>query len=71
MPTLRTYSYAINDKAIAAGYQTLRGSYSIIPGKPVEVGSRRQHLMDRHVVDDVNGTFRTVHQPVPEPELGL
>lgn len=67
MPTLRTYSYAINDKAIAAGYQTLRGSHSIIPGKPVEVGSRRQHLMDRHVVDDVNGTFRTVHQPVKHP----
>ncbi len=64
MPTLNTYSYAINDKAITAGYQTLRGSRAIIPGEPVEVGSRRQLLMDRHVVDDVNGAFRTVHQPV-------
>lgn len=67
MPTLDIYRYAMNETAIAKGMQTLRGSHAIIPGEPVDVGSRRQLLMDRHVVDDVNGAFRTVHQPLKHP----
>lgn len=64
MPTLRTYNYAMTEAAITRGLQTLRGSHDIIPGEPVEVGHQRQLLMDRYVVDDFNGAFRTVHQPV-------
>ena len=67
MPTLDVYSYAINESSFARGLQTLRGSHDIIPGEPIEVGSQRQLLMDRHVVEDVNGTFRTVHQPLKHP----
>ena len=68
MPTLKTYNYALNnEKSIRRGLQTLRGSRDILPGKPVEIGSDRQLLMDRHVVDDINGAFRTVHQPVKHP----
>ncbi len=71
MPTLRTYDYMLNDDVFRSGSQTLRGSHSIIPGEPVEVGHRRQLLMDWHVVDDLNGCRRTVHQPVKHPDNPL
>lgn len=66
MPTLRTYSYALN--GLDSGIQTLRGSHEIIDGQPVHVGRQRQLLMDWHVVDDLNGAYRTVHQPQKHPD---
>ncbi len=68
MPTIRTYDYAMSsEKSMKQGVQTLRGSHDIVPGESMEIGSRRQLLMDRHVVDDLNGAFRTVHQPAKHP----
>lgn len=63
MPTAHMYSYALIDKVIRRGRQTLRNSHDIRPIDPVTVGHERQLLMDRHIVDDVNGCYRTVHQP--------
>ena len=67
MATSHTVNYAINDTSLNRGIQTLRHSRDIIPGEPVHVGRERQLLMDRHVVDDLNGCHRTVHQPVKHP----
>ncbi len=41
----------------------IAGSHSIVPSEPVRVGSVRQLLMDRHVVDTTWNCFRTVHKP--------
>ncbi len=72
MSTLRTYSYAMNkEQSRRKGIQTLRGSHDIIPGEPVKVGHERQLLMDWHVVDDLNGCYRTVHQPDKHPDNPL
>lgn len=54
----------MHEDAFRKGFQTLRHSYEIVPGQPVEVGRQPQLLMDWHVVDDLNGTHRTVHLPV-------
>ena len=37
-------------------------------GEPVEVGHETQLLMDWHVLDDMNGCYRTVHQPTKHPD---
>ncbi len=62
MPTLQTYNYALKEGNLDAGIQTIAGSHDIVPIDPVEVGHDRQLLMDWHVVDDLNGCCRTVHQ---------
>ena len=69
MATLKSYRQALEKPdSIHKGTQTLRGSHDICPGQPVEVGHQRQLLMDRQVVDDLNGCYRTVHQPVKHPD---
>ena len=73
MSTLRTYSYTLGmeekkKKSRRKGVQTLRGSHDIIPGQPLQVGNERQLLMDWHILDDMNGCYRTVHQPVKHPD---
>ena len=68
MPTLEIFNYAFNENSLRRGTQTLRDSYDIIPGEAVDVGNERQLLMDWHVVDDLNGARRTVHQPVKHPD---
>ncbi len=68
MPTLRTYTYAMNSENLKVGMQTMRGNTRLIPGEPVQVGSTPQLLMDRYVVDDLNGCVRRVHEPVKRPE---
>ena len=68
MATVKSISYALNSRAFRRGSQTLRGSHEIIPIEPVHVGHKRQLLMDRYVVDDLNGCHRTVHQPVKHPD---
>ena len=67
MTTLHSYRYAINERSIRRGVQTLRHSHSILPTEPVPVGHKRQLLMDRHVVDDLNGATRSVQQPLKHP----
>ena len=42
---------------------TFQGSYGVVPTEPLEVGNRRQLLMDRYVVEDVCECRRVVHQP--------
>ena len=69
MPTIRIYTYALGDaEHLEVGMQTMRGNTRLIAGEPVEVGTARQLLMDRHVVDDLNGCVRRAHQPVKRPE---
>ncbi len=63
---LRTYDYAL--KNFDRGIQTLRGSHRIAPHGAVDVGHGLQLHMDWHVVDDLNGTRRTVHQPARHPD---
>ena len=68
MPTIRLYNYAMKEAGLDVGIQTLGGSHDIRPVDPVEVGHDRQLLMDWHVVDDLNGCGRTVHQPKKHPD---
>ena len=51
--------------AIAADEEgfTIRGSYSIVPTEPLEIGTRRQLLMDDYVVEDRRALRRVVHPP--------
>ncbi|MBM3933439.1 MAG: hypothetical protein FJ319_03915 [SAR202 cluster bacterium] len=49
----------------------IEGSHNIIPSRPVDVGNRRQLLMDRHVVDSTWNMFRVVHQPKKHPNNPL
>ena len=69
MPTLHTYDYVLRDaEKLKVGMQTMRGNTNLVATRPVEVGSARQLLMDRHVADDLNGCVRRVHQPVKRAE---
>ena len=69
MPTLQAYLYGVKKLGnIVKGTQTLRGSHNILPIEPVQVGHKRQLLMDWHVVDDINGAIRKVHQPEKHPD---
>ena len=69
MPTLRAYLYGVNKKGnLDKGTQTLRGSHDIGSIDPVQVGNKRQLLMDWHVGDDINGAVRKVHQPEKYPD---
>ena len=69
MATLEIYRQTLEKQdSIHKGIQTLRGSHDIIPGEPVVVGHQRQLFMDRQVLDDLNGCYRTVHQPVKHPD---
>ena len=43
---------------------SIGGSYAIVPCVPLEIGHRRQLLMDDAVVEDRWDCVRTVHQPV-------
>ena len=63
MPTLQMYRYAFKPSNLDEGIQTLRGSPDLVATSPVQVGRARQLLMDHHVVDDLNGAERIVHQP--------
>ena len=46
------------------GHQwTLKGSYAIVPTKPLDIGNQRQLLLDNYVVEDVRACRRKVHQP--------
>ena len=63
MPTLQMYRYAFKPYNLDEGIQTLRGSPGLVATDPVQVGRARQLLMDRCVVDDLNGAERVVHQP--------
>ena len=70
MPTIDTYTYALSDaeRLMKVGMQTMRGNAHLIPGEPVKVGTAPQLLMDRHVVDDLQGAVRCVHPPVKRLE---
>jgi len=69
MPTIPTYNYVLDrEDSIRRGIQTLRGSHEVTPIAPVEVGHDHQFLMDWRVVDDMNGCYRTVHQPAKHPD---
>ena len=48
---------------VGTGQFSIKGSYGIIPSEPIEVGSRRQLLLDDFIVDDWWNCRRTVHQP--------
>jgi hypothetical protein len=41
----------------------IEGSYAIAPTEPIKVGSVRQLMFDRAVIDDAWGVERTVHAP--------
>ena len=49
----------------------IKGSYDIIPMKPLGVGNERQLVMDSHVVDSTWNCFRKVHQPDKHPDNPL
>ena len=62
MLTLRAYLYGVNKKGnIEKGTQTLRGSHDIVLIDPVQVGNKRQLLMDWHVDD--GEALRTISWP--------
>ena len=50
---------------------SLAGSWSVIPAKPLKVGDQHQLLMDGHVVEDIAGCRRVVHEPKRHPENPL
>ena len=68
MATLNLYSYQLSKGGGLGQVRLYHGSHDIIPGQPVEVGHERQLLMDWHIVDDINGVYRTVHQPHKHPD---
>ncbi len=64
MPTLHAHMLPVlKPQNLDKGIQTIRNSRDITPIDPVQVGNERQLLMDWHVVDDINGAVRKVHQP--------
>jgi hypothetical protein len=63
------YSYALEkENSIRLGVQTLRHSHHILSVEPVQVGHDRMLLMDRYVVEDLNGCYLTAHQPTRYPD---
>ncbi len=54
------------DKLSASKYvkgTSIEGSWSVLPTAPLEIGNRRQLLMDGYVVEDLAGCRRVVHRP--------
>ena len=68
MPTIDSYKYGFKPTSIDKGIQTLNGSHDIQPSDPLSVGHERQLLLDWHVMDDLLGAERKVHQPQKHPD---
>jgi len=45
----------------------IKGSHSILPSKPIVIGTVRQVLVDRFIVDSTWNCFRRVHKPEKYP----
>ena len=50
---------------------SIEGSWAVMPAPPLEIGNRRQLLMDGYVVEDLAGCRRVVHRPRRHPKNPL
>ncbi len=50
---------------------SIEGSWAVLPTPPLQVGNRRQLLMDAYVVEDLAGCRRVVHRPRRHPDNPL